>query len=83
MGDALWEASFSAVQRGWMENVQAVFLCQVPVDMRKSYRPWYASSWGKIRRLGQIQTDLTDKGGIENATVEQRDAAWSATREDK
>lgn len=35
------------------------------------------------RRRGQIQTDLSDKGGIENATVAQRDAAWSATRADK
>ncbi len=35
------------------------------------------------RRRGQIQTDLSDKGGIENASVAQRDAAWSATRADK
>ena len=32
------------------------------------------------RRRGQIQADLADKGGIEGASVAQRDAAWSATR---
>ena len=32
------------------------------------------------RRRGQIQADLSDKGGIEGASVAQRDAAWSATR---
>ena len=35
------------------------------------------------RRRGQIQTDLADKGGIEAASVAQRDAAWSATRAEK
>lgn len=35
------------------------------------------------RRRGQIQTDLADKGGIEGASVAQRDAAWSATRAEK
>ena len=35
------------------------------------------------RRRGQIQADLADKGGIEGASVAQRDAAWSATRAEK
>ncbi|MCR1347130.1 relaxase domain-containing protein [Acidithiobacillus ferrooxidans] len=35
------------------------------------------------RRRGQIQADLSDKGGIEAASVAQRDAAWSATRAEK
>ena len=35
------------------------------------------------RRRGQIQADLSDKGGIEGASVAQRDAAWSATRAEK
>ena len=35
------------------------------------------------RRRGQIQEDLSDKGGIEGASVAQRDAAWSATRAGK
>jgi conjugative relaxase-like TrwC/TraI family protein len=35
------------------------------------------------RRRGQIQQDLADKGGIEAASVAQRDAAWTATRADK
>ena len=35
------------------------------------------------RRRGQIQADLSDKGGIEDASVAQRDAAWSATRAEK
>ncbi|MBU2764034.1 MobF family relaxase [Acidithiobacillus caldus] len=35
------------------------------------------------RRRGQIQADLGDKGGIDAASVAQRDAAWSATRAEK
>jgi conjugative relaxase-like TrwC/TraI family protein len=35
------------------------------------------------RRRGQIQQDLSDRGGIEGASVAQRDAAWSATRAEK
>ncbi len=35
------------------------------------------------RRRGQIQADLSAKGGIEGASVAQRDAAWSATRVEK
>jgi ATP-dependent exoDNAse (exonuclease V) alpha subunit len=35
------------------------------------------------RRRGQIQRDLADRGGIEAASVAQRDAAWSATRAEK
>lgn len=35
------------------------------------------------RRRGQIQADLSAKGGIEAASVAQRDAAWSATRAEK
>ncbi|MGC9239982.1 MAG: MobF family relaxase, partial [Acidithiobacillus sp.] len=35
------------------------------------------------RRRGQIQQDLADRGGIEGASVAQRDAAWSATRAEK
>jgi len=35
------------------------------------------------RRRGQIQQDLADKGGIEAASVAQRDAAWTATRAEK
>jgi hypothetical protein len=35
------------------------------------------------RRRGQIQQDLADKGGIEAASVAQRDAAWTTTRAEK
>ncbi len=39
--------------------------------------------WAFSRRRGQIQADLADKGGIEGASVAQRDAAWSITRAEK